>query len=123
MGLKDVIVINAKFKQNKVMKNMSPTIQATMYKSPHLIVCGQTNGTNTPTQSTDTTTKNATKGTSEQLKLVTSPTTTSSVVDSLVKLSQLLEKEGDSKTLGELYSTKYAESLKKSNLAICCLRM
>lgn len=73
------------------------------------------NGINTPTPSTASTSGNVTKATSEQLTLPGSPTLTSFVADSLVRLFPLLENEGDLTTPEELYSLTSHGFSKKNN--------
>jgi len=81
-----------------------PTLNATLYKEPYLVVYGQTKSTNTLAKSTEKTTEkeNYMKGTSQQLIPTTSPTMTSWLADFLAKHSALQVSEQDSVTLGEL---------------------
>jgi len=87
-----------------------------------IVVSGQTSGTNMPAKSTKNTMENATRGTSEQLGLVKSPSTTLSVQDFLAKVSRLLGNGKDSVIRGVRYFMKYAGSLGFTEPLIYSLR-
>lgn len=112
----------------QIMKEpeISPTLTEAMGKGGGkvpFVVSGQTNGTNTQTQSTANISGSATSGTSEQLVLTKSPTTTYSVRDFLAKVLALLESGEDSKIQEALYSLKLLESQGLNELRIYSLKM
>ena len=105
---------------------IAPTIRAEHHNTAdvHFVVSGQTNGTSTLPESTDTTGTmgQCTKETSEQLTLMDCQNTTSSLADSLVRLSQLLASGEDSQTYEALCFLKSAELRRLAELSIYSLR-
>ena len=106
---------------------LAPTLSAQAgnnSKGSVLIACGQTNGTSTPLPSTDTTgtTAQCTKEISGQLTLLDFQPMTSSLVDSLVRLSRLLASGEDSQTYEALSFLKSAELRRLAELSIYSLR-
>ncbi len=87
-----------------------------------LVVSGQTNGTNTQPQSTDTTTEKSANQTYEQLSLPQFQSTTLSLADFLVNLSRLLASGEVLRTLEAHCSLKSAASLGLAELSIYGLR-
>lgn len=87
---------------------LSPAVQAQEAQGRyHILVSGQTNGTNMPQQSTDTTSeKSPVQQTFEQLLPKTFPNTTFWSEAFLAKVSQLLEQEKDLTTPEALFSLR-----------------
>ncbi len=89
---------------------VTPPLSSHSWEQNNLLVSGQTNGISTQGKSTKDTMESAMEETSKQFRQKKSQTTTSSVPDSPARASQSQGKERVSKTQGELFSTKSAES-------------
>ena len=111
-------------KEVETPKDICPTLGENMWKEPPLVVSEPAKSTNGAEQSTPETSDISQNGeTQEQLTLPNFQTSTSSVRDSLAKVSRWLERGEASATQEELSSLKYLESASKNDLAIFCLRM
>lgn len=116
MESKEPFILNKPRGFNKGSKTkMAPTLGSHSWERNHYVSI-PTNGTNTPTPSTEHTSESAISPTSEQLTLDPSPTLISSVGDFLAKLSQLLENAVDLMTPEEHYSLTSLGFSKKNNL-------
>ena len=111
---------------------IAPTItpSAEGKNSDHVItivvpsVSGQTNGTNTQPQSTDTTSETSQSQISGQLTLGLSPTSTCSLSDGLAKITQLLDNEPDKSKVAEAaYLLRQCEYSGLKSPSISLLRM